>query len=183
MKPVWRDDKLASDKPESNAVAVRAKDSLRAEGGRELFVWHIETATGKGFMPVTRFFDQILENGKVFPGDDSIAYMHAVTRGRRMFERAMKRDDLIEEASRPDLKMATQIQKSKIVRIRHKIALLKKEKIRDTTDIVSVICKEFFCNWNNITAAQALKIIAQLTKRQEELAPKKRRRAAIATLS
>jgi len=168
MKPVWR--------------KAGHEDSLRSEGGLSLLVRHVESENVKGFIPVTYFFDQQLETGRMFPGEDPIAYMHAVTRGRRMFERAMKRDDLIDvPAAKPEPKqkqpatiasaveLATQAQKDTILRLRRRRGFWQKgkKKLTNDGDTIKVIRQEYFCDWDNLTKADAGKIIDHMNRLQK----------------
>jgi hypothetical protein len=175
MKPVWRN--------------AGAEDSLRAEGGFSLLVRHIESESGRGFMPVTYFFDQMLESGRLFPGEDPIAYMQAVTRGRRMFERAMKREDIIgakpvkikAKAAKSELaeqkpatiasvvELATQAQKDTILRLRKRRGFWQKgkKKLTNDNDTIKVIRQEYFCDWSSLTKEEAGKIIDHMNRLQK----------------
>ena len=172
MKPVWRN--------------AGAEDSLRVEGGFALLVRHVESENGKGFIPVTYFFNQLLETGKVFPGEDAIPYMQAVSRGRRMFERAMKREGIEGEEQKPAKttkpakpeptviktvgEPATQAQRDTILRLRRTRGFwqkgMSKKKLNDD-DIVKLIRQEYLCNWSNLTKDDAGKIIDHLNKTQK----------------
>jgi hypothetical protein len=170
MKPVWRNDTESEDQPQPGCVAIRAKDSLRVEGSFSFIVRHVESVNGKGFMPVTLLFEQPLEIGKVFPGDDPVAYMHAVTRGRRMFERAIKRGETPEATNEPDPDLATQAQKDTIVRLRRTRGFwqkgLSKKRLEDS-EVIKLVCQEYYCSWAKLTNKEASKIIDNLNGLQK----------------
>jgi hypothetical protein len=172
MKPTWR--------------SAGAEDSLRAEGGLSLLVRHVESPSGKGFIPVTYFCDTLLESGKVFAGEDSIAYMQAVSRGRRMFERAMKREDidgmekkptkivkpvsLVSSVATPEVEPATQAQRDTILRLRRTRGFwqkgMSKKKLNDS-DLIKLIRQEYFCDWDKLTKDEAGKILDHMNHRQK----------------
>jgi hypothetical protein len=170
MKPVWRN--------------AGAEDSLRVEGGFVLLVRHVESENGKGFIPVTYFFNQLLETGKVFPGEDAIPYMQAVSRGRRMFERAMKREGIEGEEQKPAKAVkpvepkpakpveepATQAQRDTILRLRRTRGFwqkgMSKKKLNDS-DLIKLIRQEYFCDWDKLTKDEAGKILDHMNHRQK----------------
>jgi hypothetical protein len=101
IKSVWRNDFKSDEKPTLNKIVLCAEVDLRIEGYCRLAVNHVLTIQGPAFMPVVYVNNAVVETGKIFYGDDDIAFMYAASRGRRMFNRQTgKMHDALEEQMR-----------------------------------------------------------------------------------
>ena len=86
---IWRDDNLdPNGYPSFQSVRVCAEDQVETGSIYKLVIVHVETVTGKGFMPSVRILGGgVKQNGVSHLGEDDSAFENALVEGRHLMKR------------------------------------------------------------------------------------------------